>query len=79
MDLGVLSAAASDGNGEDGEADALLLEMQMMEMDANDDGKLSFDELCSWWASSGRGPPPKRQDIANAQALSRRLLQALDD
>ena len=79
VDLGVLSAAASDGNGEDGEADALLLEMQMMEMDANDDGKLSFDELCSWWASSGRGPPPKRQDIANAQALSRRLLQALDD
>ena len=73
VDLGVLSAASADGGGD--EADELLLEMQMMEMDTNDDGKLSFDELCSWWAASGRGAPPKRQDLANAQALSRRLLQ----
>ena len=54
----------------------LLAEIQMIEMDANDDGKLSFDELCGWWAASGRGAPPQRPDVAAATALSRRLLAA---
>lgn len=60
-------------------ASQLLAEMQMMDMDANDDGKLSFEELCEWWASSGRGAPPVRQDVAAAKALSRRLMSQLGE
>ena len=52
--------------------------MEMAEMDANGDDKVSFEELCAWWAKSGRGPPPERADKAAAKALSRRLVGDLD-
>lgn len=70
-DLGVLSAANDDAS--DGEADALLAEMEMADIDADGDEKISFAELCQWWARSGRGPPPSRPDVAAAKALTRHL------
>ena len=42
IDLGVLSR---DVEGADTEADELLAEMEMLEMDANGDGKVSFEEV----------------------------------
>ena len=75
VDLGVLTAGAS---ADDREAEDLLAEISMMEMDANEDGKLSFDELRAWWAASGRGRPPPRQDVKAARALSRHLVAQMD-
>ena len=48
--------------------------VEMAEIDENGDDQISFEELCTWWANSGRGPPPERDDVAAAKALSRRLL-----
>ena len=76
VDLGVIAAGGAEG---DAEADELLAEMEMAEMDANGDDKVSFDELCDWWARTGRGAPPKRPDVAAARALTNSLLaQRLD-
>ena len=71
IDLGVISRGHQQG---DDEADDLLVEMEMAEIDENGDDQISFEELCTWWANSGRGPPPERDDVAAAKALSRRLL-----
>ena len=71
IDLGVI---ASDGEQGDAETDELLAEIEMAAMDTDGDEKVSFEELCAWWAASGRGPPPERADVAAAKALSRRLL-----
>ena len=68
--LGVLSPAAAEG---DGEADALLAEMEMADMDTDGDELISFEELCDYWARSGRGPPPARPDVTAAKALTRHL------
>ena len=76
VDLGTISAGA---DADDAEADALLAELQMIEIDANDDGKLSFEEVCAWWAASGRGTPPQRRDVAAAKALSRRLVSQIGE
>ena len=46
-------------------------------MDENDDGKVSFEELCAWWKRTGRGAPPQRSDIALARTMSRRLNSSL--
>lgn len=67
-DLGVLSSTAGDD-----EADELLAEIEMAEIDADGNGTCDFEELCEWWAKSGRGKPPVRPDVAAAQALTRRL------
>ena len=69
---------AAGGDEIDADADELLAEMEMAEMDANGDDKVSFDELCEWWARSGRGAPPERADITAAKALTRRLVGDLD-
>ena len=74
-DLGVVGC----GDEDEGDADELLAEMEMADMDANGDDKVSFDELCDWWARTGRGAPPKRPDVAAARALTNSLLaQRLD-
>ena len=73
VDLGVIAAG-----GDETDADELLAEMEMADMDANGDDKVSFEELCGWWARSGRGAPPERADIAAAKALTRRLVGNLD-
>ena len=74
VDLGVIAA----GGAADEEADELLSELEMAEMDANGYCKVSFEELCEWWWRSGRGPPPEKDIHATAKALSKRLLDDLD-
>jgi serine/threonine protein kinase/Ca2+-binding EF-hand superfamily protein len=75
VDLGVIAAGADDDDDEEEEAaNELLAELEMAAIDANGDDKISFEELCAWWSTSGRGAPPPRPDVAAAQAVSRRLL-----
>ena len=72
-ELGVVSMSI-DAEGEGGDdADELLAEMEMAEMDANGDDKISFDELCDWWVRTGRGAPPQRPEVAAAKAITKRL------
>ena len=74
VELGVLSRGA-----EEDEVNELLVEMELASIDQNNDGVVSFEELCEWWAASGRGPPPQRPDVATAKMMSKRLMSALDD
>ena len=74
VELGVLSRGA-----EEDEVNELLVEMELASIDQNGDGVVGFEELCRWWAASGRGPPPQRPDVATAKMMSKRLMSALDD
>ena len=69
--LGIVCTVGEEG---DAEADELLAEMELADMDSNGDDKVSFEELCEWWARTGRGAPPERPDVAAAKALTRRLM-----
>ena len=51
----------------------------MAEMDADGDERISVEELCAWWADTGRGPPPPPPQLKTAQLLTRRLEAAVLD
>ena len=56
--LGAIGTADGGVSGADDEADELLAEMEMAEIDTNCDNRVSFKELCAWWARKGRGSVP---------------------
>ena len=39
------------------EMDQLMAEMEMVEIDADDNGACSFDEVCRWWRRCGHQMP----------------------